>query len=167
MGFPEQNVICIENDVGGAFGTRGEFYPEDFLIPFAARVTGRPVKWVEDRRENLLAANHAREAGCELEIACAADGRIMAIRGEAFSDIGAYIRTVGVTPARNIAQVLSGPSRIPNIDISVSLQLSNKTPAGTYRGPGRFEADFFRERMFDIAADELGIDRVEFGRMKI
>ena len=91
LGLPEQNVICIENDVGGAFGTRGEFYPEDFLIPFAARLTGRPVKWVEDRRENLLATNHAREAGCELEIACASDGRIVALGGEAFSDIGAYI----------------------------------------------------------------------------
>jgi carbon-monoxide dehydrogenase large subunit len=167
LGLPEQNVICIENDVGGAFGTRGEFYPEDFLIPFAARLTGRPVKWVEDRRENLLATNHAREAGCELEIACASDGRIVALRGEAFSDIGAYIRTVGVTPARNIAQVLSGPYRIPDIDISCSLQLSNKTPAGTYRGPGRFEADFFRERMLDIAADELGIDRVAFRRMNL
>jgi aerobic carbon-monoxide dehydrogenase large subunit len=167
LGLPEQNVICIENDVGGAFGTRGEFYPEDFLMPFAARLTGRPVKWVEDRRENLLATNHAREAGCELEIACAPDGRIVALRGEAFTDIGAYIRTVGVTPARNTAQVLSGPYRIADIDISVALQLSNKTPAATYRGPGRFEADFFRERIFDIAADELGIDRVTFRRINL
>ncbi len=167
LGISEANVTCMENDVGGGFGTRGEFYPEDFLVPFASRLTGRPVKWVEDRRENLLASNHAREAGCELEIGCEADGRIIAVRGEAFTDIGAYVRTVGVTPARNIAQVLSGPYRIPNIDISVSLQLSNKTPAGTYRGPGRFEADFFRERIFDIAADELDIDRIAFRRMNL
>ncbi len=167
LGLKEENVACIENDVGGGFGTRGEFYPEDFLIPFAARMTGRPVKWVEDRRENLLAVNHARESGCDLEIACEADGRIVAMRGTAFADIGAYIRTVGVTPARNIAQVLSGPYRIPHIDIRVELRLTNKTPAGTYRGPGRYEADFFRERLFDIVADELGIDRVTFRRINL
>ncbi|HEX5278508.1 MAG TPA: xanthine dehydrogenase family protein molybdopterin-binding subunit [Micropepsaceae bacterium] len=167
LNLKEESVSCIENDVGGGFGTRGEFYPEDFLIPFAARMTGRPVKWVEDRRENLLAVNHARECECELEIACEADGRIVAMRGTAFADIGAYIRTVGVTPARNIAQVLSGPYRIADIDISVGLRLTNKTPAGTYRGPGRYEADFFRERLFDLVADELGIDRVAFRRINL
>lgn len=167
LGLTEENVTCIENDVGGGFGTRGEFYPEDFLIPFAARLTCRPVKWVEDRRENLLAVNHARESECELEIACEGDRRIVAMRGTAFADIGAYIRTVGVTPARNIAQVLSGPYRIPHIDIGIGLRLTNKTPAGTYRGPGRFEADFFRERMFDIVSGELGIDRVAFRRVNL
>jgi len=167
LGLPETAVNYIENDVGGAFGARGEFYPEDFLVAFAARHLNRPVKWIEDRRENLVATNHAREAECELEIACDAGGRIMAMRGHAVSDIGAYVRTVGVTPARNIIQVLSGPYRIPHIDVQVSLAVSNKTPAGTYRGPGRFEADFFRERLFDIAAGELGIDRVAFRRMNL
>src|SRR5579871_444772 len=137
LGLPEASVTLIENDVGGAFGARGEFYPEDFLIPFAARRLNRPVKWIEDRRENLLTTNHAREAECEIEIAIDAGGRIVALRGEVWSDIGAYIRTVGVTPARNIISVLSGPYRIPHIDIGVSLLVSNKTPAGTYRGPGR------------------------------
>jgi len=167
LGLSEGAVTYVENDVGGAFGARGEFYPEDFLIPFAARRLNRPVKWIEDRRENLLATNHAREAECELEIACDAGGRIVALRGEAYADIGAYIRTVGVTPARNIVQVLSGPYRIPHIDLNVSLLMSNKTPSGTYRGPGRYEADFFRERLFDIAADELHIDRVAFRRMNL
>jgi carbon-monoxide dehydrogenase large subunit len=167
LGLPESSVTLVENDVGGAFGARGEFYPEDFLIPFAARRLGRAVKWIEDRRENLLATNHAREAECELEIACDADGRIIGLRGTAYVDIGAYIRTVGVTPGRNIVQVLSGPYRIPHIDMRVALLLSNKTPVGTYRGPGRFEADFFRERLFDIAASELGVDRVAFRRLNL
>ena len=82
-------------------------------------------------------------------------------------DLGAYIRTNGVTAARNIAQVLSGPYRVPHIHFDVDLLLTNKTPSGTYRGPGRFEADFFRERLFDIAARELGIDRVEFRRRNL
>ena len=110
----------VESDVGGGFGVRGEFYPEDFLIPFAARLTGRPVKWIEDRREHLLATNHARDAECELEIACDRDGTILALRGRACTDHGAYIRTNGATAARNIAQVLSGPYRIPHIRIDMS-----------------------------------------------
>src|SRR6266545_4456562 len=167
MGLPESAIRMVENDVGGGFGARGEFYPEDFLIPFAARLTGRPVKWIEDRREHLAATNHAREAECELEIACDRDGTIRALRGHALTDQGAYIRTNGPTAARNVAQVLSGPYRIPHIRIDVSLMMTNKTPAGTYRGPGRYEADFFRERLFEIAAAELGIDPVEFRRRNL
>jgi len=167
MKLEESAIRMVENDVGGGFGARGEFYPEDFLIPFAARLTGRPVKWIEDRREHLLTTNHARDAECELEIACDRDGTILALRGRAFTDQGAYIRTNGPTAARNIAQVLTGPYRIPNSRIDVSLMVTNKTPSGTYRGPGRGEADFFRERLFDIAAGELGIDRVAFRRRNL
>ncbi len=167
MGLAEDAITMIESDVGGGFGVRGEFYPEDFLIPFAARKLGRPVKWIEDRREHLLASNHARDAECELEIACDSDGTIRGLRGRGAVDLGAYIRTNGITAARNIAQVLPGPYRIPHVHFDIDLLLTNKTPSGTYRGPGRFEADFFRERLFDIAAGELGIDRVEFRRRNL
>jgi aerobic carbon-monoxide dehydrogenase large subunit len=167
MGLDEASVRLVENDVGGGFGARGEFYPEDFLIPFAARLIGRPVKWIEDRRENLMATNHARDAECELEIACTRDGAIVGLRGRAATDLGAYVRTVGATASRNISQVMSGPYRIPNIRIDVSLLMTNKTPVGTYRGPGRFEADFFRERLIDMAARDLGLDRVEFRRRNL
>jgi aerobic carbon-monoxide dehydrogenase large subunit len=167
LALPETSVRLIECDVGGGFGARGEFYPEDFLIPFAARLMNRPVMWTEDRRENLLATNHARDAECELEIACTRDGRILALRGQAFTDVGAYLRTVGATASRNIAQVMSGPYRIPDIRIDVSLLVTNKTPSGTYRAPGRYEADFFRERLFDIVARDLNIDRVEFRRRNL
>jgi len=167
IGLPEHAIDMIENDVGGGFGARGEFYPEDFLIPFAARHVGRPVKWIEDRRENLMAMNHAREAEADIEIACAADGTILGLRGQTFADMGAYMRTNGAVGARNVAQFMSGPYRIPAIDIETTLVMTNKTPVGTYRGPGRFEADFFRERLFDMAANELGIDRVEFRRRNL
>jgi len=167
MGLAEQSVRMVEYDVGGGFGARGEFYPEDFLIPFAARLTGRPVKWIEDRRENLLATNHARDAECDLEIACTRDGTILGLRGHAFTDLGAYLRTVGATASRNITQVMSGPYRIPHIHIDVALLMTNKTPSGTYRAPGRFEADFFRERLLDIAARDLGLDRVDFRRRNL
>jgi aerobic carbon-monoxide dehydrogenase large subunit len=167
IGLPESAIRMVENDVGGGFGARGEFYPEDFLIPFAARLTGRPVRWIEDRRENLLACNHARDAEIELALACDRDGRFIALAGEAFCDFGAYVRTAGATPARNISQVLSGPYDIPNIRVEVSPVVSNKTPVGTYRGPGRYEADFFRERLIDLVADDLGIDRVELRRRNL
>src|SRR5579884_2838736 len=167
LGLSESAIDMIECDVGGSFGARGEFYPEDFLIPFAARRAGRPVKWTEDRREHLMTLNHARQAECDIEIACARDGTILGLRGHAFVDMGAYMRTNGAVGARNIAQFMSGPYRIPNIDIDTSLLLTNKTPVGTYRGPGRFETDFFRERLFDMVARDLGIDQVEFRRRNL
>jgi aerobic carbon-monoxide dehydrogenase large subunit len=167
LGLAEAAIEIVENDVGGGFGARGEFYPEDFLIPFAARLTGRPVKWTEDRRENLMCINHAREAECDVEIACTRDGTILGLRGHAYIDVGAYMRTNGAVGARNVAQFMSGPYRISNIDIDVALQLTNKTPVGTYRGPGRFETDFFRERLFDMVAQDLGLDRVAFRRRNL
>ncbi len=96
-----------------------------------------------------------------------ATARFCGLRGRAAVDLGAYIRTNGATAARNIVQVLSGPYRIPNIEIEIDLLVTNKTPSGTYRGPGRFEADFFRERLFDMAARDLNIDRVEFRRRNL
>ncbi len=167
MDLPEDCIDMIEPDVGGGFGVRGEFYPEDFLIPFAARKLARPVKWTEDRRENLLASNHSREVDCEIEIACEKDGTILALRGRAWVDMGAYLRASGSIPPRNVAQFLSGPYRVPNIHMESYALLTNKTPVGTYRGPGRFEADFFRERLFDMAAKDLGIDPVEFRRRNL
>ena len=122
LGLAEDAIDMVENDVGGGFGVRGEFYPEDFLIPFAARFTGRPVKWIEDRREHLVAANHAREAECELQIACRYDGTILALQGDVYVDVGAYNRTNGMVAARNIAQFLVRPvshSRYPHRSFAV------------------------------------------------
>jgi len=167
IGLPEDAIEMVENDVGGGYGARGEFYPEDFLIPFAARHLNRPVKWIEDRRENLMAMNHARETEAEIEIACARDGTLLAIRGNIRTDMGAYMRTNGAVGARNVAQFLSGPYRVPHIKIDSSLWMTNKTPVGTYRGPGRFEGSFYVERMLDLVADDLGIDRVELRRRNL
>ena len=167
LGLAEAAIELVENDVGGGFGLRGEFYPEDFLVSFAAMRVGRPVMWIEDRREHILASNHARDVECEIEIACARDGTILALRGEAWADLGAYVRTNGVTPLRNVLQVMPGPYRIPHVRVDGHLMMTNKTPVGTYRGPGRYETDFFRERLFDMAAADLGIDRVDFRRRNL
>jgi carbon-monoxide dehydrogenase large subunit len=164
MDLAEGDVDYVEFDVGGGFGARGEFYPEDYLVAFAARRFSRPVKWVEDRREHLMSIAHSREAECEIEIALDADYRIIGLRGDIHVDIGAYVRPNGMTPVRNVAQFLSGPYRVPNITLNAHAMLSNKTPSGTYRGPGRYEGCFFCERLIDIVARELGLDRLAFRR---
>jgi carbon-monoxide dehydrogenase large subunit len=167
LGLAPTAVDLIENDVGGGFGARGEFYPEDFLIPFAARHVGRPVRWIEDRRENLMAMNQARETDCDVEIACRRDGTILGLRGEVFVDLGAYIRTTGLIAPRTAAQFFSGPYRVPNMRISCESLLTNKTPTGTYRAPGRYEASFFCERLIELAACDLGIDSAEMRRRNL
>jgi carbon-monoxide dehydrogenase large subunit len=167
MQMPESAIDLMELDVGGGFGVRGEFYPEDFLIPFAARKLGRPIKWIEDRLEHMQATNHSREIDCELEIACRRDGTIIGLRGKIFGDMGAYTRTnSGVVPAK-AAQFLHGPYRIPTIKIEVSAFMTSKTPVGTYRAPGRFESNFFRERLIDMAARDLRLDPVAIRRKNL
>ena len=167
LGLSESAVDLIENDVGGGFGARGEFYPEDFLIPFAARYVGRPVMWIEDRREHLIAINHARQMECEVDIACKRDGTILGLRGNVFVDLGAYVRTNGLIAPRNVVQLFSGPYRIPNIQLSSWALVTNKTPTGTYRAPGRYEGSFFCERLIELAAKELGIDSIEMRRRNL
>ena len=157
----QSRVDLMEVSVGGGFGARGEFYPEDFLIPFAARYLGAKVRWIEDRRENLMAMNHAREMYADMEIACRADGLVLGVRGRVDVDLGAYVRTNGFTAPRNVVQFVSGPYLIPNIAIDAHCYLTSKTPTGTYRGPGRYEASFFCERLMDMAANDLGLDPAE------
>ncbi len=167
MGLEVDTVDLIEVDVGGGFGSRGEFYPEDYLIPAASRIVGRPVKWTEDRREHMMAANHARDVECDVEIAATRDGKLLGLRGEIWADIGAYVRTNGSVGPRNVAQYMCGPYSIEAVDLRATMLLTNKTPSGTYRGPGRFETDFARERLLDLAAKDLGIDRVELRRRNL
>jgi len=167
LGLAETSVDYVEYDVGGGFGARGEFYPEDFLCAFAARKFGRPVKWVEDRREHFMTIAHAREADAEIEIALARDGTILGIRGDIYVDIGAYVRPNGTTPVRNVAQFLSGPYRVPHLRLEAHAMVSNKTPTGTFRAPGRYEGSFFCERLLDLAARDLGLDRLDIRRRNL
>jgi aerobic carbon-monoxide dehydrogenase large subunit len=115
LDLPESAVVMNVADAGGGFGVRGEFYPEDFLIPALARRLNRPVKWIEDRREHFLATNHSREAACDLEIACDGDGVILGLRGEVTINIGAYARGTGGTSPTRCAQFLPGPLCVPKI----------------------------------------------------
>ena len=165
--LPEHRIHFIEPDVGGGFGIRGEFYPEDFLIPYAAMKLGRPVKWIEDRREHLMAANHSRDVRCELEIAARRDGTLLGMRAQIHGDMGAHIRTHGGLVPASTAGVLPGPYRIPAYEAHIHCVMTNKMGVGTYRAPGRYESCYFRERMLDMVAEDLGMDPIDLRRKNL
>jgi carbon-monoxide dehydrogenase large subunit len=161
LDISESKIHFIDTDVGGGFGIRGEFYPEDFLIPFAAMTLGRPVKWIEDRLEHLKSANHSRDVLCEVEIAAQRDGTLLGMRAQVYGDMGAYIRTHGGLVPSSTAALLTGPYRIPAYQCTVSCVMTNKMGLGTFRAPGRYESCFIRERLLDMVAADLQIDPVE------
>jgi aerobic carbon-monoxide dehydrogenase large subunit len=167
FGIPVGALRLTEVDVGGGFGVRGELYPEDILVPLAAMKLGRPVRWIETRRENLVAANHAREVGYDVEMGFDAEGRIVGIRALIRADIGAYVRTAALVPAEFGAALLPGPYRVPNYACDLWSVVTNKTPAGTLRSPGRPECNFVRERLLDAAAARLGLDPAELRRRNL
>src|SRR5262245_27517152 len=167
FGIPLGALRLTEVDVGGGFGVRGELYPEDILVPLAALKLGRPVKWIETRRENLMAANHARETTWQAEMAFAADGAIVGMRAVIHADIGAYVRTAALVPAEFGASLLPGPYRVPTYACDLWSVVTNKTPAGTLRSPGRPECNFVRERLMDEAAARLGLDPAEIRRRNL
>jgi aerobic carbon-monoxide dehydrogenase large subunit len=167
LALPEDRILLIEPDVGGGFGPRGEFYPEDFLVPWLALQLGRPVKWVEDRVENFVALNHSREHVIEFTVAAQADGTLLGFRSTAWCSIGAYVRTTGLTVAKLAGLHMSGPYRWRGFSSKVVGVLTNKTPLGTYRGPGEVEATFVRERALDMLAAKLGLDPPELRRRNL
>ena len=164
LGRPPSKVHLYEGHVGGGFGVRGELYPEDVLVCLAALRFKRPVKWIEDRREHLLAANHSRQQTHRVRAAVQADGVILGIDDTFFHDQGGYIRTHGATVPDLAAAMLPGPYRIPAYRARGHIRLTNKTPGGTYRSPGRYESTFVRERVMDAVASKLGLDRAEVRR---
>ena len=167
LGLSEDRVRLVENDVGGGFGARGEFYPEDYLIPFLAMRLERPVGWVEDRREHLVAINHSRQQDIRVRAAVDAEGSLLGLDVRIDNDHGAYVRTHGATVPEIGATLLPGPYRIPNYRANVRCVLTNKTPTGTYRGPGRYEGTFVRERLMDAIARRLGLDPAEVRRRNL
>ncbi|MBX9846334.1 MAG: xanthine dehydrogenase family protein molybdopterin-binding subunit [Xanthobacteraceae bacterium] len=162
---PPSSVQCFESHVGGGFGIRGEIYPEDILVCVAAMRLERPVKWIEDRREHLIAANHSRNQHHHIRAAVADDGEILAIDDEIFHDNGAYVRTHATRVAMMTCGVLPGPYRVPGAyRATCHFRLTNKTPAATYRAPGRFETTFVRERLVDAIAHQLRLDPIHVRR---
>ena len=166
-GLPQSCIHFIEPEVGGGFGARGEFYPEDFLVPFAAMHFRKPICWIEDRSENLKAMNQSRQQNHRVKIGVKNDGTIMAMDAEILFDMGGYTRTHGGVPAIAASAMLRGPFRVKNFRANVFCVLTNKTPVGTYRSPGRYEANFVRERLVDMIAHRLKIDPADVRRRNL
>jgi carbon-monoxide dehydrogenase large subunit/6-hydroxypseudooxynicotine dehydrogenase subunit gamma len=167
LGRKPESVHLKEGHVGGGFGIRGELYPEDVLASAAALRFGTCVKWIEDRREHLLAANHSREQRHVVRAAVDAEGRVLAMDDEFFHSQGAYVRTHGARVPDLTSGMLTVPYRIPAFRSTAHFRLTNKTPAATYRAPGRYEGTFVRERRMDAVAAKLGLDRLEVRRRNL
>ena len=167
LGREKDSVQLYEGHVGGGFGIRGEIYPEDILVCAAALKFKRPIKWIEDRREHLIAANHSREQHHHVRAAIDARGCILGIEDEFFHDNGAYMRTHAATVPDLAAAMLPGPYRVPAYRAIGHIRLTNKTPCGTYRAPGRYESTFVRERLLDAIAAKTGLDTVEIRKLNL
>jgi CO/xanthine dehydrogenase Mo-binding subunit len=167
LGLTPAQIHLHEGHTGGGFGVRGELYPEDVLVLVAAKRLGRPVKWIEDRRENLTTTNHSRQQRHKVRAAVDREGRLLGIDDEFFHDQGGYVRTHGASVVGRTMSMLTGAYKVGAYRAAGHFRLTNKTPAATYRAPGRFEGSFVRERMMDALAAKLGIDRVALRRANL
>jgi carbon-monoxide dehydrogenase large subunit len=161
LGLSEESIRVVVPDVGGGFGVKEEFYPEDLLVPFAARRLGRPIKWIESRREHFSSVVHAREQVHEIQMGFRQDGTLLGVRDRITTDMGAYVRALGFVNPSLAAASIPGPYRIPNVHIDSLAVVTNKTPVSAYRGAGQPEATYARERLLDIAAEQLQLDPAE------
>src|SRR5262249_33837639 len=163
LGLPPHKIRVVAPDVGGGFGTKASGYPEDQLIPVAAMVSRRPVKWTEDRREHMMASGHARHQAHAIEIAARRDGTMLAVRDRIWLDLGAYNCWGIVLPYNTVAHLL-GPHRVPNLRVECLGVLTNKTPNAPYRGAGRPETVFAMDRIVDPLAREPSMEPAELRR---
>ncbi len=167
LDLPEHRIRVIAVDVGGAFGMKGCTYGEETLVAMLALRLQRPVRWVEGRREAFTSSTHGRDIRVDLDVGFDAEGRIVALKGDAMLDKGGdpyatSMGTVWITGA-----LLTGPYRVPALDIRAGSVVTNKTPVGAYRGFGQPEANFALERLLDIAARRIGIDPADIRRRNL
>jgi carbon-monoxide dehydrogenase large subunit len=158
---PAERIRVIVPDVGGAFGSKGPVAPEAALAALLAMRTRRPVKWVESRSENFLAAYQGRGLDADVELAAGRDGRVLAVRGRLIADMGAYLQPTSAVPAITTGMLMTGTYAIPAAHVELLGLATNKVPIGPYRGAGRPEAALLVERMMDLLAAELRVDPVE------
>ena len=166
LGMAEAQIRVIAPDVGGGFGVKGHVYPEELLVAYLARRLRRPVRWLEQRQEHLLASTHSRDNVHELEVGFDAQGRILALRDDNLIDSGAY-SPIGAGVAYNTTAHMLGPYDIANFAATTAVVCTNKAPNAPYRGAGRPEATQVMERVLDIVAASLGLepDAVRFRNM--
>jgi CO/xanthine dehydrogenase Mo-binding subunit len=167
LGRNPESVQLFEGHVGGGFGVRGEIYPEDVIACAAALKFRKAIKWIEDRREHLIAANHSRQQRHNIRAAIDLEGHILGIEDKFFHDNGAYMRTHAATVPDLAAAMLPGPYVVPAYKVTGHIRLTNKTPCGTYRAPGSYESSFVRERLMDAIAATLKLHPLELRRRNL
>lgn len=163
MSIPENRIRVIAPDVGGGFGPKAGFYIEEIVIPYAAKLTGRPVKWIEDRREHFLTTNSQRDSFWDLEIAANKEGRILGVRGRVTLDCGAFI-PYGLLLAITTIVPMPGPYKIPALDVTEDVVFTNTVSNSPVRGAGRPNAAYAMERVVETVARGLNIDTAEIRR---
>ncbi len=166
LGLPEHRVRVVVPETGGGFGPKAPFYPEELALAAATLLLGRPIKWIEDRRENFLAATQERRQDWDMEAAADADGRLLAIRGRLCHDHGAAT-PYGVALPYNAATNLVGPYVLPAYRLEIELCLTNLAPASATRGAGRPQGTFVMERFLDMIARAAGLPRDEVRRRNL
>jgi carbon-monoxide dehydrogenase large subunit len=165
LGIPETRLRVIAPDVGGGFGSKLYLYGEEMIACVLAKVSGRTVKWTEDRSEGYQATTHGRAQTHDIEIGAMRDGTLTALRVRNTANLGAYLSTFAPgIPTVLFGVMLSGAYRIPNVDCEVLGVFTNTTPVDAYRGAGRPEAIHLVERAVDLVAAELGMDPAELRR---
>jgi carbon-monoxide dehydrogenase large subunit len=160
LGLPENRIRVIAPDVGGGFGAKFLVYPEEIAVPAAAKVLGRPVKWVEDRMEHFTSSIQERDQYWDLEIAVDREAKVLGVRGRMIHDQGAYTPQ-GINCPYNAATAATGPYMVPNYSLEVFVAQTNKVATMPVRGAGYPEAAFAIERLMDLVARELGLDRAD------
>jgi len=161
--LPSHKIRVIAPDLGGGFGTKASGYPEDVLVPLAARALSRPVKWIEDRREHMMGSAHARHQTHTMRIGARRDGTIVGLADRIWLDLGAYNVWGIVLPYNTVAHLL-GPYRLRDMKVDVKGVVTNKTPNAPYRGAGRPETVFAMDRAVDCLARTLGMDPADIRR---
>ncbi|HUQ74371.1 MAG TPA: xanthine dehydrogenase family protein molybdopterin-binding subunit, partial [Burkholderiales bacterium] len=165
LGVPQESVRLVTPNVGGSFGMKASIYPEYVCLAHAARALGRPVKWTDERSGSFLSDQHGRDHEMTSELALDKDGKFLALRVTGHGNIGAWVGTVAPQPmSMNVVRNVCGVYRIPLMEVSTKVMLTNTTPVSAYRGAGRPEANYYTERLIDEAAREMGIDRMELRR---
>jgi aerobic carbon-monoxide dehydrogenase large subunit len=165
LNIPQHKLRVVAPDVGGGFGVKQFHYAEEAVITWAARKVGRPIKWVCQRSEGFISDAHGRDHVTEAELALDADGKFLGLRVSTVANLGGYISTFGPNIPTNLyGPLLAGVYTTPAIYCEVKVVFTNTVPVDAYRGAGRPEATFVLERLVDVAATGLGMDRAEIRR---
>lgn len=165
LDLPVSRIRVRTPDLGGGFGLKFDFYPEEVIAAILSRRTGRPVKLLEDRKDSFAASSRARDMRHDFEMALRNDGTILGLRGTAYGVLGGALGTVGSGPPWASLLTCMGPYKIPNLELTVKSVMTNRSPYGSYRGWGVPKANLVHERLIELAARQLGMSRIDIRRM--